>query len=116
MSLSAEDRVRYSRQIMLKEIGVSGQERLRAAQVSNSGRAWPYEEYLSRAGVEIGDEGHVHALTDPALLASDESLRAVSEVLAASLDAVECLKAVLNVGVPADAGRYAALDERDETA
>src|SRR4051812_46506448 len=76
MTLTADDRVRYARQVLLPEVGSEGQVRLLAAQVriggvADEGAAAVAREYLERAGVRVvgttGDEresAHAHGYED----------------------------------------------------
>lgn len=110
MPLGPNERVRYSRHILLNEIGADGQERLLAGLVRLQAPAWPFAEYLARAGVRLSDsDGSLPQRTAPSAFTSDPALLAVAEVLAGSLDAVECLKGLLGVGTPSDPSTYPSL-------
>jgi hypothetical protein len=112
----------YARQITLAEIGVEGQAQLCAAEltiapVADARAAEVAREYLSRAGVAVrehasqlvpvGDEPSVRAL------AGDPALEACAAWLAGSFAAVEAIKAVTGVGIPAQLSATALSAESD---
>lgn len=106
MSLTPEDRVRYSRQILLPEIGQSGQERLCNASFAFSSdldeeAAKIAAVYLQRAGLAL-DPASPRKVSAPARNALDVMARepgtehAVAAVTGA-LAAVETIKSVLGL-------------------
>jgi hypothetical protein len=112
--LSASERERYARQLLLTEVGVAGQERLCAAQVAlpmdASARAADVAcSYLERAGVRVepaavSGQGPLRvALPDDAAvaaLAGDPRLHDAAAWLAGAFAAVEVMKQALGVGTP----------------
>jgi len=113
--LSAADKQRFARHLLLPEIGVQGQLRLLAATVACSGdgdaRATQVaRDYLQRAGVAI--DGTTQHATDVvpvaspskesiAQLAGRAELHEAASALAGALCAVEAIKATLGIGTPA---------------
>lgn len=109
--LSPQQKQRYARQVLLAEIGQSGQLRLCAARVrvgidSDPSAAAIASDYLSRAGLEL--------TTDPAApelvlgdtraiqaLAGANDFEHAAAALAGAFSAVETIKAALGAGVPA---------------
>lgn len=106
----------YARQILLAEVGFSGQEQLCAARVqlrhdTDEGVSSVARDYLARAGVSVvmnavdaadGVEP-VHVAmrvtaSDVEMLASDAPLAPAARYLAGSLLAVEAMKQVLGQG------------------
>lgn len=88
------DRVRYTRQMRLPEIGEAGQARLSAAVVAPSGRGFARtieETYLRAAGIgRLGDDGIAPGATvdADALGIRDAAARAVAEGALRALAAV----------------------------
>jgi hypothetical protein len=101
VALSPSERQRYARHLLLPEIASAGQERLCAARVRLSGGADEAAtiagDYLSRAGVGVGDEGQeLH----PVEVESDALLAEAARALSGALAAVETVKAILGIGAP----------------
>ena len=106
MSLDAAARRRYARQLLLGEIGESGQERLLGAGFHRGadGDADAYAvaaEYLERAGCSHDESGAaVHAPNESAVMrfAGSPALRESAAAIMGAFSAVEHLKQVLSVG------------------
>lgn len=108
--LSAADRRRYARQVLLTEIGVAGQARLLQSAVASpmgedaDPRAVEVAlDYLRRAGVGVDDRGV------PIALPGSEALRALAgrpelyeaaAALSGAFAAVEAIKRTLGAGEP----------------
>ncbi len=113
--LSPAARRRYTRHLLLSEIGEAGQERLCAAQVraapaADARAAEVALDYLARAGLGVSADGAQTATAIALLLPSPEQLRGLAgdaalEEAAAALSgafaAVEAIKQALGVGSPA---------------
>ena len=108
MSLDAAARRRYGRQILLGEIGDTGQVRLLEAHVrpTEGADATAYavaEEYLRRAGVRSDERGTPVSVPDAPTVqrfAATESLAEPAAAIVGAYCAVEHLKAVLGLGEP----------------
>jgi hypothetical protein len=107
--LSAADKQRYARHLLLAEVGEAGQERLCAAQVQlpvdmDPRAAQVARDYLKRAGVAIGSAGTAVALrvdrASAQALAGDQLLEPAAAALLGALLAVEQIKAQLGLGEP----------------
>jgi hypothetical protein len=105
--LSAADKQRYARHLLLVEVGEAGQERLCAAQVElpadmDLRAAKVARDYLERAGVVVGSAGTAAtAFADRAAvqaLAGDALLEPAAAALLGALHAVEQIKMELGVG------------------
>jgi hypothetical protein len=123
VALSARDRTRFSRHLLLPEIGLAGQERLCATRVSiadgaSSAVRETAELYLRRAGLELGAE-HAQARAGAEVpsaplsvpMSSEEILIAVAgqpalyeaaAALLGALSAVETVKGALGLGRAGD--------------
>ncbi len=107
MSLDAAARRRYARQLLLGEIGESGQERLLAAgfRPGGDGDADAYAvavEYLERAGCladETGAEVRVPDASAVMRFAGSPALREPAAAVMGAFSAVEHLKEVLGLAV-----------------
>ena len=105
MTLDAAARRRYARQILLGEIGESGQERLLGATFRSSGTADPRAfavaaDYLARAGLSENDAGADVWVPDREAVAKFAGLPTLEEPAAAVIGAfcaVEHLKAALGI-------------------
>ena len=62
MSLTARERTRYARHLLLPEIGLSGQERLLAAQVRLAGDGHPAAVEVARTYLERIKTGYLASL------------------------------------------------------
>jgi adenylyltransferase/sulfurtransferase len=105
MALSASQRGRYARHLLLPEIGLVGQERLVAARFhipSSAHRAAAdvARTYLSRAGLSESAEPSALELElpRPSSVDHDPALRRAAAALSGALSAVETVKAVLLLG------------------
>jgi len=107
--LSPAQKQRFARQLLLTEIGPSGQERLCASRVRVPPGADPRagavaRDYLERAGVSVlSGDGHANALPVPAAeavraIAGAPALEEAAAALCGALAAVEAIKAELGVG------------------
>ena len=105
MSLDAAARRRYARQLLLGEIGESGQERLLTAQFHcgadcDAGTFAVAAEYLERAGC-LRDESGAELLvpSEKAVMrfAGSPALREPAAVIMGAFSAVEHLKEVLGI-------------------
>ncbi len=108
--LSDAQKRSYARQITLAEIGVEGQAQLCAAELAivaaaDARAADVAREYLSRAGVSMREDASqlVPVADEPSVraLAGEPALEACAAWLAGSFAAVEAIKAVIGVGIPA---------------
>jgi hypothetical protein len=122
--LTARERTRYARHLLLPEIGLAGQERLLATHVQLAASAHPRASqvarlYLERAGVAVEGEAPPEAreqrevapedqrawVADPAAverLAGSAALVPAAAALAGALGAVEAIKEVLQLGTKGD--------------
>jgi molybdopterin-synthase adenylyltransferase len=105
MTLSARDRARYARHLLLSEIGEAGQAKLCAARVhpaaGDEGVARTALDYLARAGVQTAEDGVAVALADreQALrVAGDESLVEAARALLGAIAAVDVMRDVVGFG------------------
>jgi len=106
LSLDAAARRRYARQLLLGEIGESGQERLLEAGFHRDadGDADAYAvaaEYLERAGCSHEESGAaVHVPNESAVMrfAASPTLRDPAAAIMGAFSAVEHLKEVLGIG------------------
>jgi hypothetical protein len=112
--LSEADKQLYARQILLRELGLAGQEQLCMTDIVLAGEADPRcraiaGEYLERAGVRVEDAAPGSALgaarvlrlpasEDVARLAGDPTLEGCAAWLLGSLAAVDAIKQVLGAG------------------
>ncbi len=105
MSLDAAARRRYARQLLLGEIGESGQERLLEAGFRRgaNGDAGAYAvaaEYLERAGCSEDDSGAELRVPDASAVmrfAGSPALREPAAAVMGAFSAVEHLKEVLGI-------------------
>ncbi len=119
--LTAEQRTRYARHLLLAELGEEGQERLCAARVRLRGGADARAsaaagDYLARAGVTVAEDGvelaALPASDDVARLAGDALLEDAAAILAGAFVAVEAIKRAAGVGTAAALpARYALQSE-----
>ena len=109
--LSDADKALYARQIVLSEIGLEGQRRLRATAVAIAPGADPRaqavaRDYLVRAGVEVRDEPAewvaVASPSDLQRVAADPALEDCAAWLLGAFAAVETIKAKIGAGTAAD--------------
>jgi len=109
--LSPAERRLYARQLLLREIGDTGQRALRAARAELGAGADPAAaqvalDYLTRAGV-AADAATAGACVDVAdassvaALAGAPSLRVAASALAGAFAAVEAIKMLVGAGQPA---------------
>jgi hypothetical protein len=113
--LTAEQRRRYARHLLLVELGEPGQERLCAARVRLPGCAHERaadvaRDYLARAGVTVAVSGGSAEATRDARpvgvpdgaavsrLAGDPLLEGAAAELAGAFSAVEAIKAITGAG------------------
>jgi len=110
VSLDAAARRRYARQLLLGEIGESGQERLLAtefrcgAEGDAEARAVA-ADYLKRAGCPVHERGAtVHVPTASAVMrfAGSAELREPAAAIMGAFSAVEHLKEVLGIAVASE--------------
>jgi len=107
--LSAADRKRYARHVLLTEIGIAGQARLLQSSVSlptdaDARAAEVATDYLQRAGMRVDASGAPAALSGPdalRALAGRAELIEAAAALAGAFTAVEAIKRALGVGEPA---------------
>lgn len=111
MSLTARQRTRYARHLLLPEIGLAGQERLLASTVRVGVGAHARADqvarlYLERAGMTVG--ASAERAVDVADTAAVERVAGVAALvpaaaaLAGALGAVEAIKEVLQLGTKGD--------------
>lgn len=109
MSLDATTRRRYARQLLLHEIGESGQERLSASgfrrEAGSDGVAYAVaSDYLRRAGCRERESEGTPTRTPSAEAVADfagvPSLIAPAAAILGALAAVDHLKVILGVGRP----------------
>jgi len=112
VALTARQRTRYARHLLLPEIGLAGQERLLSARVTlpahaDARVARAARVYLERAGVQVDLAGAAEtALADRASveqMAGSTALEPAAAALAGALGAVEAIKEVLQLGHKGDA-------------
>lgn len=111
--LSDADKARFSRHLLLSEIGTAGQSRLCAARVrlpdAGDTRAGEIaREYLLRAGIDVVAGGTAAAREVPVAspfdvtrLGADPSLDEAAAWFAGAFAAVEAIKSIVGVGRPA---------------
>jgi hypothetical protein len=110
LTLDAAARRRYARQLLLREIGEAGQERLLDAVFRRGAGSDPEAfavaaEYLRRAGcsfAESGDEVSVPDETTVMRFAGSSALREPAAAVVGAFCAVEHLKATLGMAEPRD--------------
>jgi len=115
VSLTARERTRYARHLLLPEVGLSGQERLLAAQVRLAGDGHPSavevaRTYLERAGLKVlaseSEETPAVPVADVSaverLAGHQTALLPAAAALAGALSAVEAIKEVLRLGEKGD--------------
>jgi hypothetical protein len=126
MALSARDRGRYARHLLLPEIGLAGQERLlcervRFAAGASEEASAVAREYLVRAGLTVSARGEERLPEEPPAgeanaarvvslpdddaieqLAGEPMLAHAAAALAGALAAVETLKAALGLARPVE--------------
>jgi hypothetical protein len=111
--LSDADKALYARQIVLSEVGLEGQERLRNAAVAIARGADPRAravaaEYLQRAGVDLPEGGEpawvvpVANRAEVERVAADPALEECAAWLLGAYAAVEAIKAQTCAGAAAD--------------
>ena len=103
MELDARQRQRFARHLLLPELGKQGQAELCASSVrAPEGPAGAVaSDYLTRAGVQCGDEGAAVPVADGqvlAQLAGDPSLEHAAAALAGAFAAVEAIKGITGAG------------------
>jgi hypothetical protein len=111
--LTPADRRRYARQLLLREIGESGQVRLLSARARLLNEADPRAaavaaDYLERAGLALEVESSPNAIVvdvgSPAAitrLSGRPELEPAASALCGAFAAVEAVKVTLGVGAPA---------------
>ncbi len=115
MSLTARERTRYARHLLLPEVGLSGQARLLSAQVELAGDGHPVaaafaRTYLERAGLKVQGEPSAASLQIPVADASTvarlaghrAALLPAAAALSGALSAVEAIKEILRLGERGD--------------
>ena len=113
MPLSARERSRYARQLLLPQIGESGQTRLLALRVrarpgGDEGALSVAATYLERAGVSVGEhraasEFFVAPSAELLRIAGDGALLEAARALAGALAAVDVLRTAVGFGGVAQA-------------
>ena len=106
--LSAADRKRFARHVLLTEIGVAGQERLLKSAVSvpeaaDARAAEVAADYLTRAGLRVDAAGAAVAVPGAEALrvvAGRDELHEAAAALSGAFAAVEAIKRALGVGQP----------------
>lgn len=110
MTLDAAARSRFTRQLLVGEIGESGQERLlearfRPAEGCDADAYAVAADYLERAGCSFdpnGEEVRVAAAEDVARLAGTPALHEAAARVAGAFAAVEHLKEILGIDAARD--------------
>lgn len=110
MGLSARDRTRYARQLLLPQIGEAGQERLLASSVHAAPDAEPgvlavARSYLERAGLRVASEPGAPTLAlvsadELSRVAGDPALLEAARALTGALAAVAALREAAAFGSP----------------
>ena len=104
--LSATDKARYARQVLLTEIGLAGQTQLLRSAVAlpmtaDARAAEVAADYLQRAGLRVVADGtpiEVSASESVRALAGRAELREAAAALTGAFAAVEAIKQALGVG------------------
>ena len=109
MSLTAAQRSRYARHLLLREVGEQGQARLCEAEVAvtqaaDEDAAAIARDYLGRAGITVADaaplECDVSTGDEVTRLAGGPLLRDAAAALAGAFAAVETIKQITGAGQP----------------
>jgi hypothetical protein len=107
--LSAADKKRFARHVLLTEIGIAGQERLLHSAVSmpegaDARAAEVATDYLQRAGLRVDPTGSAVGVPEAdalRALAGHDELHEAAAALSGAFAAVEAIKRALYVGQPA---------------
>ncbi len=121
--LSASDRVRYARQLLLPQLGETGQARLLASELSarpgaDDGALEVARTYLQRAGVRVSDRADADELPlyspdEIARMAGTDELLEAARALAGALAAVAAMRTLAGLPAPVEPLPIVALSSAD---
>jgi len=108
MSLSAHDRSRYARQLLLPQLGERGQARVLASSVrapkdADGGALAVARTYAERAGLRVVSDGEFPLISVPTTeqvgrVAGEEALMEAARALVGAIAAVEALRGAAGFG------------------
>lgn len=118
MSLTASERARYARQVLLPEVGLVGQAKLCAATVAvndgaDSEASSITHDYLTRAGITVNNDTSALGAAQTSIASTTQveafapvELRHAAAAFAGAYAATETIKAIVGAGTPATLAQH----------